>query len=69
MNAILGMLSKPLVKVDDASAELDLSRVSHDAIYVAARLEVAIGKAVARLAFWVGASALILLVAARVMWR
>lgn len=44
-------LLKPL-DVEDRSAELDLSRVSHDALYQASRLEFAINKAVSRLLFW-----------------
>jgi hypothetical protein len=44
-------LTEPLL-VEDTSRELDMSKVSHDAVYLAARLEFAIGKAVGRLLFW-----------------
>jgi hypothetical protein len=44
-------LLKPL-DVEDASVELDMSRVSNDARYLAGRLEFALGKAVSRLLFW-----------------
>jgi hypothetical protein len=48
---LFSTLSKPL-DVEDRSGECDLSRVSHDALYHASRVEFAINKAVSRLLFW-----------------
>jgi hypothetical protein len=44
-------LLKPL-DVEDRSTEVDMSRVSSDALYHASRVEFAINKAVSRLLFW-----------------